>query len=192
VRKLWFFIVSSSVLAFGGTACGDPTRGFFDPAMVSDTFEIGVPGIAPAGMASALAITVSGGFIDGPRFPERASDAGNWDFAVGIRDDQIVFLPPRAFGFDDRAGIIGPLAGRTMSDLHDVPSAATFETETPVPVSEGEVYVVRSREFSSGFGGCVQYGKFEPIEVDTEGGVVRIVIETNARCYDTRLVSAGS
>lgn len=191
MRMLSFVIVASS-LVFGGTACGDPTSGFFDPAMVSDTVDIGVAGIAPEGMASALAVTASGGFIDGPRFPERAIDAGNWDFALGVRDDQIVFLPPRAFGFDGRAGIIGPLTGRTLADLRDVPSPADFQTDTPIPVSEGEVYVVRSREFSSGFGGCVQYGKFEPIDVDAESGVVRIVIETNARCYDTRLVNAGS
>jgi hypothetical protein len=37
VRKLFIPLAAGAVLATGATACGDPTRGFFDPLMNTDT-----------------------------------------------------------------------------------------------------------------------------------------------------------
>jgi L-rhamnose isomerase / sugar isomerase len=192
VRKLFIPLVTGAVLASGAAACGDPTGGLFEPLMVTDTVSVGIQGVAPAGTATAVSVVVALGRVEGARSPELASHAEQWDFALATREGQTVFLPPRAFGFQDRAGIIGPLAGRTLTDVQDVPSPANFQMEEPVQVEQGQVYVARSREFSGGFGGCVQYSKFEPISVDLETGIVRLVISTNSRCFDTRLPNPAS
>lgn len=192
MRRFLLLSACLPLLTFGAAACGDPTGGFFDPLMVTDTVDIGAQGLAPAGTPSAFAVTVEVGVIEGPRFPERASDAERWDVAIAGQNGQIVFRAPRSFGFESRAAIGGPLVGRTFEDVRDVPSGTQFRTDESVEVQQGEVYIVRSREFSSGFGGCVQYAKVEPIAVDATDGTVRLVVATNSRCYDTRLANAGS
>jgi hypothetical protein len=173
-------------------ACTDPILGAFDPLIVTDTITIASPSEARPEVPSALDITSAGGFIRGGRFPERLQDATiGWDFAVRVRDGNVVFVPSPVLGFSGRAGISQPLAGQNFETLAAVPSGIRFETEEAVIAEPGAVYVVRSREFSTGFGGCLQYARLQPLEVDAVAGTVRVRLATNERCYDNRLVPTG-
>jgi len=166
--------------------------GQLDPLMVTDSLTLAAPSDALPNTPSALDVTASGGFIRGGRFPERLQDATiGWDLAVRVREGGIVFLPSGAVGFGGRAGISEPLTGESFEGLTQVPSGLRFETESAVPAQVGSVYVVRSREFSTGFGGCVQYSKLEPTDMDATAGTVTVRMSTNERCYDNRLVPAG-
>jgi hypothetical protein len=189
LRRSLFICLLPAVLV---TGCGDPFFGALDPLMVTDSLSLAAPSDAFPNTPSALDVTSAGGFIRGGRFPERLEDATiGWDLAVRVRDGGIVFLLSGAAGFGGRAGISEPLAGQTFEGLTQVPSGIRYETETAVPAQVGSVYVVRSREFSTGFGGCVQYSKLEPTEMNPAEGTVRVRLSTNERCYDNRLVPAG-
>jgi hypothetical protein len=188
------FFLFAPMLVLG--ACQDAAFGRLDPQMAVDSaITIAAPQAAQTGlpMPSALDVTASGGIIRGGRFPERVQDANlGWDVAVRVRDGQLVFIGSTGLGNPNRAGITPPLAGVTLQTLRDIPGGVSFETTNPVPVQVGAVYAVRSREFSTGFGACLQYAKLQVVQADVTTGRVSMHVETNERCYDTRLVAAGS
>lgn len=189
-RYLVFCLVPVLVLS----ACDDPFLSQLEPLIATDTVELAIPTAVQTGLPSALDITALGGLVRGGRFPERADDADlGWDLTVRIRDGQIVFVPSSALGFPLRAGISAPIAGQTFDGLREVPAGLRFETETPTIAQLGAVYAARSREFSAGFvGSCVQYAKLQVLELDVAAGTIRVLLATNERCHDTRLVPAGS
>jgi hypothetical protein len=189
--RIAFFCVLPVI---GLNACDSPAFGRLDPLMAVDsTVVIAAPIAAETRLPSALDVTATGGIIRGGRFPERVQDANlGWDLAVRIREGQLVFVASTGLGLPTRAGITAPLLGQTLQAVREVPTGAVFETSIAVPVQVGAVYVIRSREFSTGFGGCLQYGKLQVTEADAAVGTVRMRVETNERCYDTRLVEAGS
>jgi hypothetical protein len=189
--RIAFFCVLPVI---GLNACDNPGFGRLDPLIAVDsTVVIAAPIAAETRLPSALDVTATGGVIRGGRFPERVQDANlGWDLAVRIREGQLVFVASTGLGLPTRAGITAPLLGQTLQMVREVPSGAVFETSTAVPVQVGAVYVIRSREFSTGFGACLQYGKLQVTEADAAAGTVRMRVETNERCYDTRLVEADS
>jgi len=179
------------VLVLG--ACDDPVFGRLDPLIATDTLDLAAPADALADVPSALDVTAAAGVIGGGRFPERVQDSNRgWDLAVRMRDGQVVLLPSGAPGYNTRAGVFGPVQGETFESLRDVPPGARFRTDTVAVMQPGALYVVRSREFSTGFGGCLQYAKLQALSVDAASGAVRVQVATNEQCYDTRLVPAGS
>lgn len=169
--------------------CDDPSGIDFSPMLVQDTVVIAAPLPQNAALPTALDITGdNSGSVGGGRFPERPSDAQNWDFAVRIRDGQLALVPARAIGLDSRAAITQPLVGETFEGLREAPGQSTFTSTEHVVLTEGAVYVARSRETSGGFlGVCVQFAKLSPLEVDVEQGLVTLQIVTNEQCGDPRL-----
>jgi hypothetical protein len=179
-----FTLAATAALA----GCGDPTSGLFRPQIVTSSVEIFAAG-SPGEVPTALSVAVQGGIIEGGRFPERAAHAGQWEVVLVRTGDRLYFHPPHLLGFESRAGITQPLTGRSFADLRDAPGGAAYRVDAPVPVEEGSVYAVRSRDFAMGGMGCVQYAKIQPTEVNVSAGTVRLQVATNARCYDTRLVA---
>lgn len=174
----------------GLAACDDPVGFRNDAVVVTDTVLLAAPSAERADIPSALDVTVSPvGAIGGGRFPERPADAQQWDLAVRLRDGDLVFLPAAAVLPGSDAAITEPVAGQTFESLEEVPDGAEFVTDRTVPLREGAVYVVRSRDINDR--NCSLYAKLAPLEVDPAQGTVRVQVATSAGggCFDERLVS---
>jgi hypothetical protein len=114
---------------------------------------------------------------------------GNWDMAVDTRGGQIVLLPPGALGVESAARI-APMPGETFESLKEAPSDTLLYTASDaVPATVGAVYVVRTERYAGAFGTrCVSFGKFQPLEVDPEGGTLTFVFDVSPVCNDRRLI----
>jgi hypothetical protein len=176
-----------ALLALLVTACDDPAFRI-DPILATDTVEVFAPTAENVDRPTALDVTSVQFFIQGPRFPERAAEAEQWDFAVRLRDGQMVLVPAAALGLDSRAAIAGPLAAQTFEALREAPGAASFTSDSAVVMRQGEIYSARSRDTGFSFTACNQYAKMQPLEVDPAAGRLVLRITTNERCGDLRLV----
>lgn len=175
----------SAALLLSGCEGDDFT---IEPALVSDTVDLATPRPGNAGLPSGLDITGSGvGVLNGPRFPERAQDAGQWDFVVRDAGGQIVLVPASVVGIASRAALTPPIVGETYQSLREAPAVSEFRTDTTFVLEQGRVYSARSRSVNCGFGMDEQFAKLTPVSVDPATGRVRIAVTTNERCGDPRL-----
>lgn len=175
----------AAVLA--GIAGCDSTDYTIHPLLVTDTVFVAVPSPQNAGLPTALDIASEGAFvIGGGRYPERARDALNWDFAVRAGQGTVNLVPARALGIELRSAITPPIVGVSFPDLREAPGQASFVGDSAISMQVGNVHVARSRDL--GGSGCVQFAKLQPLEVDTQAGTVRLQVTTNERCGDPRLV----
>lgn len=172
-------------------ACDDSTQYRIDPLITTDTVELAVPTEANAQLPTALDVIAAAGVIGGGRFPERAADAEQWDFAVRVRNGQLVLLPAGVLGLNNRAALTRPLLGRTWEQVNEAPGQRSFFADSAVVLRVGEVIAVRSRLIPCGFGRDSQYGKVQPLSVDAANGRVRLQVLTNERCGDPRLALEG-
>lgn len=87
-----------------------------------------------------------------------------FDIAFSELDGRFVFLPAGLFdGYEVRPGIYQETV-LTFDELERAPSDG-YVTDAAVPVAEGDVLVIRSRER----GTCTRYAKLEVQELDPEG-----------------------
>lgn len=192
MRFIHLLSVFSALGALGLLAGCDDSTGFeIDPLLVSDTVEVFAPSEAPEERPSALDVTACSSRIRGARFPERAADATEFDYAVRERAGDLVFVPASGLGLTSRAAITPPLPGRTFESLVEAPAAGEFVSDSIVPIRAGAVYATRSRDVSCGFGSGPQYGKLQVLEVDPATGRVRVRLVTNERFSDLRLAEEG-
>jgi hypothetical protein len=172
-------------------ACSDSTGTELTVALRTDTVEVAAPLPQNEGLPTAVDITPSAGLgVIGGRFPERSRDAQEWDFAVRVRNGELVLVPARAVGLTNtRAAISRALEGETFEGLREAPGQSAFNPDSSVAVRPGNVYAVRSRPAPCQFGAAGEfYGKIEPLTVDVANGRLRFRIVTNLRCEDPRLV----
>ncbi len=120
---------------------------------------------------------------------EAASSTGLWDVAVDTRDGKIVLLPPGALGVTSRAGI-AVMEGQSYDDVTSAPAdTSLYVTAEPVPVSEGNVYVVRTGRSVGSYGTyCVYYAKLAPLLIDPDGGTLTFAFDASPVCNDRSLV----
>jgi hypothetical protein len=188
--------INSSVLLLAAAAvfagCNDPAAFRIDPILLTDTVTVAAPLPQNAALPTAVDITGDGlGNIRGGRFPERSRDALEWDFGVRVQGGELVLIPARGLGAEgSRAALSQALVGETFEGLREAPPARELTMDQPVVMRVGQVYGARSREFLGMMlgGGCFQYAKFQPLEVNVAAGLLRIQIVTNERCGDPRLV----
>lgn len=191
-RNSLFILVPITAAFIAG--CGDSSGLDLTPRLVAGTAIVAAPIAGNEELPTALDVTADGaGGIFGGRFPERVADAEAWDFAVRIRDGQLVLIPARGIGVESsaqlRASITRALSGETFAGLREAPGQSTFVSDSAVVLTEGAVYVARSRDVISRFGSaCPQYAKLSPLDVDVETGRATIDIVTNVGCADPRLV----
>jgi hypothetical protein len=181
-------LLIAGLVAIAG--CNDPTFRI-DPILVVDTVEVAAPLPQNEALPTALDITGDGfGGVRGGRFPERAAHVGQWDFAVRVQGNDLVLVPARAIGLvEARSAITPALEGETFEGLRESPTFSAAMMETPVVMRVGGVYAARSREAPDQFGfPCVQYSKLQPLVVDVPAGRLRLLVQTNERCGDPRLV----
>jgi len=177
-----------ALLALAIPACSDNTFRI-DPLLAHDTVTVYAPLPVNAGRPTALDVSAANLIIRGARFPERASDAEQWDFAVRVRNGQIVLVPASQMGLTgSRAAVSPALAGQTFASVREVPGGV-LRTDSVVVMRPGQVHVARSRDLGAGvFGSCQQFAKLQPLEVDPVAGRLQLQITTNERCGDLRLV----
>lgn len=170
-------------------ACDDPT-GIGRAVVVTDTLTLGAPSVAADSVPTALDVLSLDQFtLGGGRFPERPSQAEEWDVALRLQGGTFSLVPRGAVGLDGRrAGITDPVSGATFEGLAEAPPSSRFNTGAGVTLSVGAVYVVRSRQYSLGGGACWQFAKVQPLALDPAAGTARLAVATSARCADTRLV----
>lgn len=189
VRSILLFAASGLALAAVLGACDDPTRFQIKPQIFTDTVQLAASGAPGAdSLPTALDISVQGNGVVGGRFPERLSDAGQWDFLVRVQNGALVLVPSGALGIESRAGA-ALIQGANFDALRDVPKKTTFRTDSATTIVNGAVYVLRSRYFANGISTCQQYAKVQPLAVDAAVGRVTLRVATNAVCGDQRLVS---
>jgi len=179
------------LLAAAATTACDDTNFTIDPLLYGDTVELAAPTAQNASLPSALDITVGVSGINGGRFPERSSDAEEWDFAVRLRNGEVVLLPAAALGLNSRAALTRAQLNTTFEAYKEAPGRASFFADSALVLRVGEVYAARSRVTVGTFTGCEQYAKLQPLEVNHATGFVRLRIVTNERCGDPRLVEEG-
>jgi hypothetical protein len=170
-------------------ACDDPNAGLFEPVIREDTVDLAAPLVDPA-IPTALDVAYAASVIRG-RYPELVSDAEEWDFAIRRENGEILLVPAQVFGFRNPIGGASSAAivasNRAFDEVIEAPGRADLESDTMMPIREGNVYVVRSRRTAASFGGCENYAKVQPLDVDVAAGTVKLRIVGNARCNDPRL-----
>lgn len=173
----------SAALLVGVAACGDDPFAF-DWSDAPDTVLVYSMARPELNLVSAY------NFLQGARVRVEAPAAtGSWDLAVDTRDGQIVFLPPGALNVTAEAGI-AVLEGLTLDDVTRAPADTLLYVEDePVPVRQGEIYVIRTNRQRGSFGRtCVYYAKAEAVDIDPVGGTLTFREVTNPVCNDRDLV----
>lgn len=123
---------------------------------------------------------------------ESPGEAGNWDAVVTDTTDGLALAPKDALvDGASRAGI-AVIDGVAFADLASAPGdAAAYEDSAAVPLTVGDVLVVRTRRFFDGLSDCHRYAKLHVIEVDASEGTVRFEYVRNPNCNDRALVPPG-
>ena len=138
------------------------------------------------GLASAVDITV----LPVAALPlEAPSVTGNWDIALTDFEGGLALVPASAFeGLQSRARI-GVLPDRELDDVTEAPRDTAAFTVDPLPLREGDVYIVRSRRAScGGVSAGYRYGKLRPVSIDEAAGTFRFEIVVNPYCDNRSFV----
>ena len=178
------FLAAASLVLFAALACDDDP--FAIPWQVeADTvtlFSLARPELnLPSGFnfSSRQRVRV-----------ESPASTGVWDMAVDTRAGSIVLLPPGALGVFTARARIAVLEEASFDEVREAPlDTASYTTSTAVPVSYGNVYVVRTNQRIGVFGSqCVYYAKLEPLNINVGSGTLSFVFDSNPVCNDPRLV----
>lgn len=119
---------------------------------------------------------------------EAAGSSGRWDVAFDIVAGQPVFLPPGAVGISSEARVLAR-PGETFESIQRAPDDLEEYSETePVPVVEGQLYVIRTVQQVGVFGSrCVYYGKLVVEDLDLVSASVEFRYDVNTICNSRRL-----
>jgi len=117
---------------------------------------------------------------------EDPGSTGNWDFALtGGAGSPLTLTPLGAF-FDvsNNAGV-ATVADATFEELETAPADADeYVVDESVTIDPDVVYVIRSRQG----GGCMNFAKLEPLELDADAGTFTFRLTANPTCNDRALV----
>lgn len=173
------FFASSAVLA----ACGDDPL-FPDVQISSDTVTLTVPGTSAPSAVDLVRIQAPFTLL---RNPELVRDAGEWDITLRRTESGgLVFRPFDQPGSPLRgAGITTTTADYDRID--EAPRSTGAYSGDPVAVTLNGVYLLRSRQYPSTAGLCVNYAKLKVLAVDAAAGTAQVAIAINDNCDDERL-----
>lgn len=187
MRRLLFTLLLAAPLVT--TACEDPFGpGDWGPgAAEPDTVEIySLSRVDLIGLPSAFDFTPNG---FGRVVVESPGVSGNWDMALTEQGGELVLMPPGVIEtVETTAGIT--LSQTPFDQLREAPrSRSVYNDSTVVPIREGQVYIVRSRQVRNPFfGSCVYFAKVEAIRVDLDEGSFLFRFIANPNCNDPALV----
>lgn len=179
-RRVLFVAALCLPLPLYTAACEDPFAE--DLILVTDTFRLAAPSVDSVRLGSAIDIA-NGNNV---RFPERPSDALQWDFALRLRDGQLYLRPVGNNSSGYRGSRIGE-STRAYDDIEDAPDRGAAYDTVEVQVETGRSYVAQSRQWTNGVEVCVSFAKLKALEASTAAGTARFALTTNALCSDRRL-----
>lgn len=171
------------LLALAGAACDDP----FGPRAWLALPDSAV--LYSASRPELLGLPAAYDFVSQREVViENPTATDAWDFVVTESDGAFRFMPAGELpGVTSRAAI-APVQAATLEEVERAPGGDEFVQES-VPLTPGEIYVVRSRTAScGGLGSGVFYAKFQVVAVDAAEGTVRIAAIRNPYCNDRDLV----
>lgn len=173
------FFASSALLG----ACGDDPL-FPDVALSTDTVTLTVPGSAAPSAIDLVRIQPPFTVL---RNPELVRDAGEWDVTLRRTPQGTLELRPY-----DQPGSPYRGAGILPTDedfdrIDEAPRATGAYSGESVAVTPNSVYYLRSRQYPSQAGLCVNYAKAKVLAVDAAAGTARVVLVINDNCDDERL-----
>jgi hypothetical protein len=120
---------------------------------------------------------------------EQPGAGGNWDVALGGTDTQLQLIPAAAFeGQATSRAAIAPITTTTYELLTEAPSDDAQYVATPVNVTLGGVYVIRTRRAPCGFTTGVKFGKIKVTAVDAAAGTATFSVVVNPYCNDRSFV----
>ena len=181
VRKLRFFLLIGAVALAG---CDDP----LGPSVWNDTpFTVRLWSID---RVEHLTLPSAFDFYTQDRVSvEYPNQSMNWDFMLSDVGGGLALRPQGAYpDFNSRAGI-AVITDRSFEEIDRAPGDGAYVTDAAVPVSEGDVLVVRSRLAPCFYGSGYFYGKLKVTEVDVEEGTLTFEVVANEICNDRSLVS---
>lgn len=174
--------LAAMVLAFA--ACGDDGLGLGPVQLSTDTVTLAAPTSA-SGMGTAVDL-LSGNAV---RFPERLSDAGEWDLALRQSGAAFSLLPFRTLTGGTTVQAAAFRSDDPITRIEFAPTGQSRYTLTTLfPIAEGQVYVARSRLGQGPFNTpCIRYSKFQVLDLDAAAGTAKFEFITNLDCNDDRL-----
>ena len=102
---------------------------------------------------------------------ETPGAGGNWDVALAGTGSEFMLIPAASFqGLGSLRAGIAPIQGQAFNAVLEAPRDTASFTTQPVRITQGGVYVVRSRRVSCGFSTGVQYGKIHVVNLDAAQG----------------------
>jgi hypothetical protein len=157
----WFVVVGwLTLLGWVNTGCDDPLA--VEWYEVPDTVLL--YSLARPELNLLSAMDLLSGY---PLRIESPEATGNWDFVLDTSQGDLVLTPPGVFGIASTARIMA-LEGVSLESVAKAPADSTLHSsDTPLPVKEGVVYVIRTRQVTDLYENtCVYYAKLEPITVE--------------------------
>lgn len=118
--------------------------------------------------------------VERPKGP--GEEQSNFDVAFSEVDGAFVLIPAGLFeSYSVTPGIARAEGGRSFEAVDQAPREG-FVTDAPVPIEEGPIYIVRTREQ----GACVRYAKLEVLDLDA-AGILEFRFLRNNLCNDRTL-----
>ncbi|HEX6373948.1 MAG TPA: hypothetical protein VF006_33780 [Longimicrobium sp.] len=164
-------------------ACGDDPL-FPDVQITTDTVTVTVPGGTAPSAVDLVRIQAPFTLL---RSPELVRDAGEWDITLRRAEGGgLIFRPFDQPGSPLRGAGILPTSD-SFDRISEAPRGTNDYGNDAVPVSLNAVYYLRSRQYPSQAGLCVNYAKAKVLALDAAAGTAQLAIVINDNCDDERL-----
>jgi hypothetical protein len=119
---------------------------------------------------------------------EETGGAESWDFLLAEQDGAVMFVPSIVVPGTTTRSAIGEADESTLAAVTRAPGDSASYTRSPLPISEGAIYVLRSRRTVCGYVRGSHYGKMEVVALDAARGIVEVAVVRNPYCDDRDLV----
>ncbi|HEX2167921.1 MAG TPA: hypothetical protein VHG09_11875 [Longimicrobiales bacterium] len=114
---------------------------------------------------------------------------GQWDIALTDFNGELALAPASAFEGVESRSRIGVDTTRTFENLTEAPRDTLQFGVEPLPLRQGDVYIVRSRRAScGGVSAGYRYGKLRPITIDEAAGTLTFELVVNPYCDNRSFV----
>lgn len=178
MRRLLLILLA--VLPLAATAACEDNSFFNEATFRADTLVLRAPTAGEADAPSALDASRPSAVS-----PERPQFAGLWDYALRQSGSTFTLLPVVT-----RARSLRPGLARSNESFDQIENAsrsrASYQDST-VTLVQGAAYTFRTRQYSTDFGECFNYGKLLVVNLDPAAGTARLYVKVNANCDDERL-----
>ncbi len=184
-RRASVILLASALVSCGG----DVTNSFPSPSEpVEATLYDLVAG--PLDRASAYNIVAGRGF--GVPIAVRVDQSDQWDVAFAVLDGQPVWLPRGYFeGLEPESGVLE--LARAFDEVTIAPEdRSLYETQSPVPITVGNTYIVRSRNDPALSLPCRVFAKIGVEAIQQNPDRIDFIVLWNPNCDDRDLTPRPS